>query len=368
MLISSPLLASQNKNNKLAYTPKNTFYQIHSPRKTPLPHEQDKSQDNDKSFSGSAELLLWRNRTTGMQYAVTHTLAPTNPAYTIENQFVEYNIKPGFAPGFRFGLDYQLPDDQWEIAFVATSFAQNTAAPTLVKTPEIDIHIPYDQSGSMQPNTIDPSLFNSLTTLDFLISKKFEVDKYFTYSFTAGIKAAWVKEKETFQLVGTDAGIFVAGGPETATEIIKNYFKGVGLMAQCDGSWAIKGGVSIYGKLQGALLYGDTAIFQNEDLNLPPTALPPSFIQFSNHFDISSVKLNINTQLGLAWNFMLPDDKGCCCISGGYEFNYWPDQINLALFPLNTGGHAGGLVYTVPQNGDVSYQGLNFKVNLTYNF
>ncbi len=139
---------------------------------------------------------------------------------------------------------------------------------------------------------------------------------------------------------------------------MQNDFRGVGPKVGINTIWGSWHGVSIFGAMDIALLYGKFDITQKENVEFTEGVLATTFLDIKcNRFHIT--RPNMGLILGLQWHWQ--KGRFDTCIAIGWEHQYFFGQNQLMRFSddVNPG------VNTAVQ-GDLAMQGLTVAVSVAF--
>jgi hypothetical protein len=313
-------------------------------------------------WSVGGELLYWQTNMTGDVYVLSHGTLPATQfgaGSSIDTNVTARTVSFDYDPGFRLWSAYQLPFDEWGLDLIWTSF-QSSASNSVDKTAVTDLHCVWDTTSVMVATHASGKMHEDLQVIDLSFGKMFLWSKPFSFRLYTGLKGAFVDEKFRVVYQGTFTGVT---RPATEVIVIKNDMKGIGLNSGLKACWSLWRGLSFYGRGEVAVLWGKfkTKFSQTLDVGGDINASFP--IASSSPF--RSLKANLVAEAGFNWNV----DLGCSAklsLFGGYEFNYWPNQIIWNRFLINQSDLTGGIAYILQQLGDVGFQGVNLGGSLSF--
>ncbi len=327
----------------------------------------------------SVDFLYWYARESNLEFANTiqYTVQPNQglvtqqtPIFIQDGYIVDHHyLKSKWKPGFRVGIGMNSDCDGWDVYLNYTYIDNNTSgsrsAPLLdANDPNLDLSVNGLVNGVSNPwassiatlrlnlDQLSPAftqvyaprvsakwslIFNQL---DFEIGKKYWVSKCFTLRPYTGLRGAWTHTN--FRVTSIANGVQSFGANPTRTANIfnsnkfRNRFWGVGILGGVQpqfvfGDWCGCGVFSLYGNVEGALIWGEYSgknrLRYNQTLTI--NSVPPVVMtQFSNpvekdHF--SRMQGILDVGIGLRW-----EEQWCCyrymtTIDLGWEHHYWFD-------------------------------------------
>lgn len=139
-----------------------------------------------------------------------------------------------------------------------------------------------------------------------------------------------------------------------------NNFWGIGPKIGIRSDWALGCGISAFGHIDLALLYGRFNIQQYEDILFSTEVAPAVYLNLPcNRF--TTCRPRIDLMLGLAWETSLCDDHYALSIQAGWEQLYFFGQNQLMRFLNNTQTGANMTI-----NGDLALQGLTVRFGFNF--
>lgn len=318
------------------------------------------SERNEWSIGG--EFLYWQANMTGDIYVISHTTlqAPQfGVGSSIDTNVTARTVTFDYDPGFRVWSAYQLPFDEWGLDLIWTSF-QSSASNSVSKTAVMDLHCVWDTTSIMVADQASGNMKENLQVIDFNFGKMLVWSKPFSFRLYTGLKGAFVDEKFRIVYKGHFTDV---SRPATETIVIKNDMKGIGLNNGLKARWNLWKGFSFNARGEIAVLWGQFKTKFNQTLDVSGDIGASFPIASSSPF--RSLKTNLVAEAGFNWNI----DLGCSAklsLFGGYEFNYWPNQIIWNRYLINQSDLTGGIAYILQELGDVGFQGLNVGGSLSF--
>lgn len=246
-------------------------------------------------------------------------------------EILDVNFK--WDTGFRAGVGYQLDHDCWDTQGQVTHFktegsdhAHSTAliASAFLGNFYFDNLAGFAFSGPQYHKasikwTIDFNIF------DWELGRKFEISKALILRPFIGVKGGWIHQIIHSKWEHPNQTNF-----ETATENLKNNFRGVGPSVGLNTVWKLwkRGGASfsLFGDVSGALMWGKWTL-KDVYTNDAPYKFP--VIQSGMTGAATMVRLFT----GLQWESSLKNNSSIS-MRIGYEAQFWLDQLQFYSFNM----------------------------------
>jgi len=313
----------------------------------------------------TGEFLYWKVQEDSMQYSAKSE-GLTNPnranVFPIEKSSSS-EFSSSYEPGFRIGLGFHHPHDQWDF------FAKWTRL-------QVDDH-PGDQFSEGDPflfglfakvlqtpwsvnlganvpvlSMTNPKWHFDYDTADFEVAREFFVSKALSLRPHIGARGLWIDQKNS-----TDYSVFIFA-PTDANVTNKQKISAGGLKGGFDLGFHVGNYFHIFGKIAGSLVYGRVnASSVGTLLRTPTDLIRLDGPRKKNHFFP-----NIETGGGIEVGGNLFKDRIYLSGNVGYEFiqwfgtNYMVDLIGLA----------GALDTLSFRHGDLGIHGLTAGLRLDF--
>lgn len=352
----------------------------HRPNECPLPPNRDLATHSahgclSKGFSVQAEFLWWQDHIDEIDYAFKgdeplplFTPFPVN----ISGKMIEPDFH--YDPGVRVAAGYDFGRDNWD-TFLVWTYHYNSATDRVKQIVEDPLNSPLDQTFILVPiriealdegSSIDPNWENFNLAADGfskwqvrLNSVDFEMgyDYFFSHRFSVrphlGLKAAWLDmhyrvKHNTIYIIHQ----FFNDPFASASARGKSDYWGVGPRFGLDGYLHIGWGFSLYGKIAGALLYGEyDAQYRIVINNLSNSALDSDITLKQDDY----YRLRVTNQMavGLEWGWCFSQNY-FFSLHIGWEAQYWWNQLEIPFFS------------SFQPDGDLTLSGLD--VGLRFDF
>jgi hypothetical protein len=284
---------------------------------------------------GSAEFLLLRPHLSSQDYAIvdpTNDITPAGPLRSV-------NDSQRF--GFQVEIGYRFPTSGWDASFTYLTFhSRGTDSATA------------PAGGLLYPELTRPGLtdtaLNALAnarlnynTYDIALGKTFDIDPWTQFRMFGGVRFASIQQ--------TVAGYYNGLLADDAYASSQSNFSGAGPIVGAEMRWKVFRGLSLFGKAEGGLIYGNTQATLFETNNAGGTL-------YTNVTDnYGSMVPTVGFSIGASWQY-----RGFT-VSAGYQAVNW---FGLIQRPALVDSFSEGKI--VPQNTDFSLDGFFFRLAYAY--
>ncbi|MGL5627002.1 MAG: Lpg1974 family pore-forming outer membrane protein [Candidatus Rhabdochlamydia sp.] len=303
---------------------------------------------NGWDFQISADALLWQLQEDGLTYAVetVYTGIPVGA----------HSVKQKYNWGFRIGLDWTLPHDNWDIAASWTHLVSNrhgthTADPSdiLIKTQGyVDTNRSrFTPQDALFDYTIGSSKYhNRLEQISLNLGREFFISRWVTLRPFFGLRADWLRQR----LRTSYSGIAAAPSP-SLSQITqqRNKWWGIGIESGLNTQLNFCSGFSLYGNVATAIEYGLQKLSLNES--------GIGVISFGRSYHICRPILDL--QLGLGWDSYFCEDRFHLGLKLGWENHVYFDQSRFLFYnAVNYSDNTSG--------GSLTYQGWTLHASFDF--
>jgi hypothetical protein len=359
-ICSCSILTAVENNDALQSTTSSTVSKNQNTEVT-LPSSSPYAANGTRLYA-IAEWLYFQANESGLAYAIN------NEDFDILDDCIMGSGSVGqpkfdWHSGFRLGLGYNLPHDEWDMQLLWTWYEDQA---------DSNEHSPGESPTIfplfVHPNIYNPqsiaacldagaSLFMHLNILDLDIGKQFRLSKSLSLKPHTGIRTAWLNQNYNINY----SNLFDKSGEVVLDEYstnIKNDFWGIGILAALGSQWDIKWGLSLFGDGAISLLYG---FFDNSysESFITPTGAGNVVVTNDNSFRASRAIMDL--QLGLRWTSSAIKEKVKIVLQAGWEQHLFFSQNQIIRFvdSQNWG--------TFVQNqGDVDFQGWSAGAHIHF--
>ena len=280
---------------------------------------------NGWDFQVSADALLWQLFEDGLTYAVetTSTGLPVGAD----------GVKSKYNWGFRVGLDWTLPHDNWDVDLSWTHLISNrhgsSTASSAGATPNVLVKVQGFANTATEGYTAASSKYhNRLDQIDLNLGREFFISKWVTLRPFFGLRADWLRQRLRHLILYTLA--------QSTNQ--RNKWWGIGIESGLNTQWSFCGGFSIYGNVATAIEYGLQKLQLSESGGINDS--------FRRSYHICRPILDL--QLGLGWDYNFCEDGFHFGLKLGWENHVYFNQsrflsYNTVNYSDNTSG--GSLTY-----------------------
>lgn len=275
-------------------------------------------------FFLEAEALVWQMRTS---ISYTSVVKPATVNGLSGKQLSFKNASPDWDWGFRLGLGYVMPHDDWELSLDWTRVEMSGSGHTTAGSGEV---LTILAPNPFQPQTVASNakshISMRLNYLDLMLKREFLVTKWIGIKPGLGLRSNWMKGN----LNASFSGGNIAQAQPTSVATIQDNFKnnswGIGPRAGLDLRMVLGQGFSIEGDLAFSYLFGsyDLAAKSNKPLVPPnqPVNMKDKLGQTMPVFD---------SFLGLRWDRMLDNNRYHISLNFGWEHHVFFQAIQADL-------------------------------------
>lgn len=284
---------------------------------------------NGWDFQVSADALLWQLFEDGLSYAVE----TTSTGFPVGAD----GVKSKYNWGFRVGLDWTLPHDNWDVDLSWTHLISNrhgsSTADTSGATPNVLVKAQgFADVTTVGYTTASARYHNRLDQIDLNLGREFFISKWVTLRPFFGLRADWLRQRFRTSYGST------AATPLAQSTNQRNKWWGIGIESGLNTQWSFCGGFSIYGNVATAIEYGLQKLQLSESGGVDAS--------FSRSYHICRPILDL--QLGLGWDYNFCEDGFHFGLKLGWENHVYFDQsrflsYNTVNYSDNTSG--GSLTY-----------------------
>lgn len=334
------------------------------------------SVQNGWNLSIQGDFLYWQATETGLSYAINQDFpVAVNPS-TLESEFMGSGkaATPSFdwQSGFRIGLGYNIPHDQWDLDLLWTCCngegnnsqeSNNPTRPTILTS---YVH-PNSYNNDTAPVCMKASadLSIGLNVVDLDLARQFKVGKWLSLRPHFGARSVWLDQ--TYNVRYEDLyATFHDEAPtlESYLTPMTNNFWGVGGRAGFGMDFGLKWGISLFGDLAFSLLYGVFDVTRTERLTLSMKTSEGENIEatvFLGDEKFHAGTMVTDIALGLRWSTGFAKDRIRLLLQAGWEQHMFFSQNQFMKF--SDGQYWGNFTQN---QGDVYFQGATGSVRLYF--
>lgn len=261
--------------------------------------------------------------------------------------------------GFRLGLGLNLPHDGWDLYLNWTRFhtnAHRTSRASLGGTLyPVTLH-PGSVGGL--PLTADKAKYRwhlRLNELDLEMGREFFVSKWLTLRPFAGMRTAWIDQKDRTTLQGLNNDLVLANKRRFER---KNDYWGLGIRGGLNTQWGLGCGWSIFANYSASLLYGFFTLDGKQKI-ITDTDVVTSDLDVDNHYHVGRAITEFI--LGVRYDYMFCNERYHIGVQLGWEQQMLYGQNQFMRFVDDT---AMGVF--VANQGDLTLQGYSARFRFDF--
>lgn len=292
--------------------------------------------DSYNTFA-TVSYLYWLIGEDGLDVATTSQfssqlvgLVPNTPVSTRINQNEQYHS------GFKIGVGYMLPEDDWILRADYTRIHGST-----------HLHAGVDDLGGSRPalqmtnwfyqispsrqqtpgvTSISSKWHVSVDWLDVVMQRPFYTGRRLTLNPFMGLRASWITQTLAIKVSGI---LNFSTPPAVAQSYNTSHNWALGPRFGLDGRFLLGYGIRFQGTVAGNILYNNyTHVKHREDSFAPnnPNSSPITFLARNN----GNMRTMVEADLGLGWG-MYFGNQYHFDLSASYDFNYLPAQLQMRV-------------------------------------
>ncbi|MEM7174697.1 MAG: Lpg1974 family pore-forming outer membrane protein [Chlamydiota bacterium] len=359
LAISSVAFGAMDMDSRVTQL-ENQMQQVRT--KTPMGTYGAKTASARPNISGcygwflTADVLVWHPKLGGTDYVYKANGLNAEIPLKAEAKGVNFD----WDWGFRVGIGYNFKHDGWDLGLKYTYFkpddTQTVSAVGNQSTlpTEGATNLPNWITQEVQNSAERPLYFNpayrvaasakktvdiTYHNLDLELGRAYYVSRALSMRPHWGVRTSWlniesrIRYAETPSCPGMDQAVFGLGCND-ATVNDDSDFWGIGPRAGVKSKWYLGNGISIFGNVAGALLFGffdvdhcesntliRTETGTSNDTNIRSTN--PSNNRFNLSADRHFVVPTVQLFAGLRYDSYINQNKQHIGLGLGYEINYW---------------------------------------------
>jgi len=294
---------------------------------------------SDDGVAVYADFLVWKTFADGLEYAINNKNGTTTASHAhLDSPHSSWSY------GYRVGLDYRIPHDNWDINTRYTYFHG-----------DLEAHTAAPQNGALFTNWQFPTAASTyatqarahwtcnLNTADLELGRNCKAGNWLSIRPYMGVKGVVLQQRYHVKYEG---GTAVPAGDEDKIRMF-NDFWGVGVRFGFNSLWGLGKGFSIYADGAGSLLSGHFKVQEVEHFEVSDTTV------FSVRDNISTVVPVAEIALGFQWDHFFHNDRLHFGVKLGWEFNYYFNQNR--YFRFLSSSNLGSFSQN---NNDLGFSGL----------
>ena len=290
----------------------------------------------------TGDVLYWKAFQGGTDYAYTsNTPASQWMLGTIHKANYEWEA------GYRLGLSYSWPYDNWDLAALYTSIdptAEGSAKAPIQGNLGMLFNAP-DLATALNGST---KWKTNYSTFDFELGRSFFVSKYLYLRPHFGLRSAWIHQK-------AKANFSFLGGTEQVRN--RNDFDGAGLRLGGDGKWFLDSHWNFNLATSASMLYGK---FKVKNFRKVYTGVRPTY-QLKETGDCYKTVPAAQMALGFGWETIFAEERCHIALNVAYELNYWWRQNQMMNFETSQTNP-----YGTRYSDDLGFHGVTGDIQLSF--
>lgn len=305
----------------------------------------------------SVDVLYWRSRVQGTNYAISDNAGSTLLPWT--GQFA--SAQADWDWGFRIGAGLTFDYDGWDVQAQYTYF-ENTGSDESVAGNNDGIRqtrSPYWlMNGDLNETFLDldvgrakSSIKIGFDNLDLQLGRNYYVSEALSLRPFVAAQTAWIDVTQRTVYSNLE-GIYV---DDSINVNETSKFWGLGPEIGVGSKWSVKNGVSVFGLVTGGLLYGNFDQTYSAWTSRTLGAFTENKVTITN--DTNGVAPNTRLNVGLRYDTYLNNNAQHFGIALSYDTQYW-FGVNKTAEPTD------GIFFT--RYNDLSMQGITLSARLDF--
>jgi len=278
----------------------------------------------------SASYIYWFAGQDGLDLATTSVYTPVVGFVPAVESTTIYQSE-SYNSGFKVGLGWALPDDNWVLRADYTWYHSTThlsASADDDPTAAFQMTNWFYQTSDLEQTPGAQELSSKwgvkIDWLDLVLQRPFYAGRKLTINPFMGLRASWIRQKINITL--EDLLNFT---PPTPSVKSKNYSRAwaIGPRFGVDGRFLFGGGFRLQGGLAGEILYNQfTKVSHSED----PLSVGSTGVSYASKNN-DNVRVMSEANLGVGWGGYFSRNRFHVDFSATYEFNHLPEQNQIRV-------------------------------------
>jgi len=279
----------------------------------------------------TADILYWHARVSGTEFAYTDN----DPSGSFPVKGRTKDVDFDWDWGLRVGLGYNFDHDGWNFRFGYTWFENSGSSSTRGGLNSSVIPLKGSSTIVAGPYITEPPINQFLfcasaksqfgfdyQAIDLDVGRAYYISSKLSYRPFWGLKTAWIDQEQIVRYTGgksVQSSIGENLGLSNNTVHIQDDcdFWGLGPRVGVDSKWYLGYGVSIFGNVAGALLFGLFDVDHKERYSLDNDN------RIKLNANRHAFSPNVQMQIGLRYDTYIHNNKQHLGIGAGFEANYW---------------------------------------------
>ncbi len=261
----------------------------------------------------TADLLLWHLYEGGTDYSLTRHVSGSQNFPTISGKSSRVHFN--WSWGFRVGMGYNFEHDRWD-SYLNFTWFQTDAVNHAHRRSNETLVPQKGEINTVAANRLKAHWNVHNYVLDFELGRRYFVSKFLAFRPQFGLETAWIFQHRHFTF---HQPIIDITRIDEGTVHGKCNFWGIGPRAGLEGSWFLGRHFSLFGAINGALLWGQ---FETKDIERT-RAVGISITQVDIKDNFHRLVPNAQLATGIGWDSNIANDRFHLGIRLAYEFQYW---------------------------------------------
>lgn len=314
---------------------------------------QEKAQATSKPWgvSVSGEFLYWKVNEERLAYGIQSFNRTGDPNRSARGHIER--IDPDWHPGFRVGVAYEFPYEEYFLSAKWTRYHADESHSTAVDPQKVFWPFHLDLNDNPIPDSAHAHWNLKFDTLDIIFGTPIQVKKSITLTPYVGPRIVWIDQNFNIDYFN----VVTSGVPPTTFSVLHsdndNHFDGYGGRVGLDVDWGLKWGLSIFGEGALSLLWGQ--------FNLTQTTRTPTADSGRIEDTVRNVSPAAELSGGLAWKKGFQQDRFLLNLSLAWEQSVYFNQYQFNRFLSDS--NEGAMMNEV---GNLGFSGITAKLRFTF--
>ena len=245
------------------------------------------------------------------------------------NSSTAYSIDQQYKWGFRVAAGYNIPHDKWDVVGTYTRFNVSTTSSVTAPVGSTLFNMSGDSlTAASNYWTVNFNMFDVEQGRQFFVSKYLRIRPKF------GLRNVFLdNDQNTTNSLDT----IIPSGEVTSTQM-NEHFWGMGVLGGLDTVWTFGCGISLYGNVALAGLFG----YSKPTLQVNSDSTSLAGYNTAGHLE--NTKANLDLALGLRWDRNFYDDRYHVGFNFGFEQHIFFNML-----------------HDFDSNSDVNNYGMNYE-------
>jgi len=281
------------------------------------------------------DFLYFQTRENGLEYGCVTRNSVNPDTQALDGNFGAKgdwkNLQPGYNPGFRVGLGYETPYDNWDVQLTWMRYTNSTDSSIRSLPPPVgnvrEFIVSPLLNGVGNPLVLGSAKADwdiKLNCIDLSLGRQFFAGKYLVLQPYADLRGAWIEQK--IHVLYNDIFYNNVAQPTPFIDVrILDKFWGVGLVGGIDSEWRLGQGVYVFGNFSSGILWSSLRLKHKE-------TIIGNFVRANLREYLHDLNLVANASAGLAWSSTFCKDRCFINLHAGWEEQFWLNVTQLVRF------------------------------------